>query len=75
MSDDKKRYEKVLAVAINPGAYEGEAIAALLRARELVKRNPALAYPPLPPMPPRPKPAHPDEASFQAKVTNIPRFG
>ena len=31
MSDDKKRYDKVLAVAINPGAYEGEAIAALLR--------------------------------------------
>jgi hypothetical protein len=74
MSDDKKRYEKVLAVAINPGAYEGEAIAALLRARELVKRNPALAYSPLPPMPLRPKPAPPDEASFQAKVTNVSAF-
>jgi hypothetical protein len=74
MSDDRKRYDKVLAVAINPSAYEGEAIAALLRARELVKRNPTLAYPPLPPMPPPPKPAPPDEASFQSKVTNISAF-
>ena len=29
MTGDKERFEKVLAVAINPGAYEGEAIAAL----------------------------------------------
>jgi hypothetical protein len=71
MSDDRKRYDKVLAVAINPGAYEGEAIAALLRARELVKANPSLAHPP--PTPP-PRLAPPNEASFQTKVTKIPAF-
>ena len=37
---DKDRLDKVLAVAINPGAYEQEAIAALHKARELVKREP-----------------------------------
>jgi hypothetical protein len=74
MSDGRERYDKVLAVAVNPGAYEGEAIAALLRARELVKRNPSLASPPLPPTPPPPKPAPPDEASLQIKVSNISRF-
>jgi hypothetical protein len=43
MSGDKERFDKVLAVAVDPGAYEGEAIAALLKARELAKRNPGLA--------------------------------
>ena len=41
---DKKRFDKVLAVAINPGAYEQEAVAALQKARELVKRDPNLAF-------------------------------
>jgi Protein of unknown function (DUF2786) len=40
MTDDRTRLEKVLAVAVNPGAIEGEAIAALRRARELVSRIP-----------------------------------
>jgi len=34
----RDRFEKILAVAVNPGAYEGEAIAALRKARELVER-------------------------------------
>src|SRR5437899_1946698 len=38
------RLDKVLAVAINPGAYEPEAVAALRKARQLVKRDPALAF-------------------------------
>jgi hypothetical protein len=41
---DKDRLDKVLAVAINPGAYEPEAVAALRKARQLVKRDPALAF-------------------------------
>jgi hypothetical protein len=39
MMSDKERFDKVLAVAINPGAYEGEAIAAFRKARELAKKN------------------------------------
>ena len=36
----KDRLDKVLAVAISPGAFEQEAVAALHKARELVKREP-----------------------------------
>jgi Protein of unknown function (DUF2786) len=35
---DRKKIEKMLAVAISPGAYEEEAIAALRKAREIVKQ-------------------------------------
>ena len=35
MSKDRDRLEKVIAVALNPGAYEEEAITALRKAREL----------------------------------------
>src|SRR5258708_33639726 len=76
MPTDRDRFDKVLAVAINPGAYEGEAIAALHKARELVKKTPSLAHPPPPPppLPPAAKPAPPDEASFQVQITNVPPF-
>ena len=70
MSTDRDRLDKVLAVAVNPGAYENEAIAALRKARELVKQNPSLAHPP-PPTAPTPKPASPDEASFQSRITKV----
>jgi hypothetical protein len=40
----KDRLDKVLAVAVNPGAYEQEAVAALHKARELIKSDPNLAY-------------------------------
>jgi hypothetical protein len=69
---DRKRIEKMLAVAISPGAYEEEAISALRKAREIVKKNPLLAYP-APPMPaPVPVPA-PDH-SVQYRATNISPF-
>jgi len=45
MADDRRRFEKIVALAINPGAVEGEAIAAFRRARELVGQNPSLAHP------------------------------
>jgi Protein of unknown function (DUF2786) len=73
MSDDRSRLQKVLAVAINPGAVEGEAIAALRRARELVKQNPALAHPPAPPssQPQPPERVAAPEATFRANITSV----
>ena len=67
---DRVRFDKVLAVAIDPGAYEAEAVAALRAARQLIKKNPALAYPP----PPAPKPAPPGEFSHQVRITNVAPF-
>jgi hypothetical protein len=74
MSADRERLEKVLAIAVNPGAYEGEAMAALRKARELVKKDPSLAHPPPAPPAPAPKPAPPGDESVQIKVTHIPSF-
>jgi hypothetical protein len=52
MPGDRDRFNKVLAVAINPGSYEQEAIAALRKAGDFVKTDPSLAH--LPPPPPTP---------------------
>jgi hypothetical protein len=73
MSDDRGRLQKVLAVAINPGAVEGEAIAALRRARELVKQNPGLAHPPAPPsnQPQPPERVAAPEATFRTNITSV----
>jgi hypothetical protein len=46
MPSDRDRLDKVLAIAVNPGAYETEAVAALRAARHLIKKNPSLAHPP-----------------------------
>lgn len=68
------RLDKVLAVAINPGTYEQEAVAALRRARQLVKRDPALAFDipslnyPLPWLDP------PDEVSFEGEISGVSEF-
>jgi hypothetical protein len=35
----RDRFDKINAIAVNPGAYEEEAIAALLKARQLAKDN------------------------------------
>src|SRR5215470_13582245 len=68
----KDRLDKVLAVAINPGAYEQEAVAALHKARELVKKEPNLAFD-LPTSPlPSPDPA--DEASFEVEISGVSEF-
>jgi hypothetical protein len=71
MASDRDRLDKVLAIAVNPGADETEAVAALRAARQLIKKNPALAHPPLHP---RPKPAPQGERSHQARITNIAPF-
>jgi hypothetical protein len=74
MAGDRARLNKVLAVAINPASYEQEAIAALRKARDLVRTDPTLAHPP----PPAPayviKGTPSDQSSLESKVTNITRF-
>jgi len=64
----KDRLDKVLAVAINPGAFEQEAVAALHKARELVKRDPNLAFDPLPSLDSK------DEASFEVEISGVSEF-
>src|SRR6476646_9843832 len=73
MSKDRDRLEKVIAVALNPGAYEEEAITALRKARELVRQDPGLAHPPPPPTSP-PEPPPPVEHSLAFQVTKIPPY-
>ena len=68
MADHRDRFHKVLAIAINPGALEGEAMAALRKAREIVRKDPSLAHPA-----PAPAPASPTHTS-NIKVTNIPHL-
>ena len=72
---DKDRLDKVLAVAINPGAFEQEAVAALHKARELVKREPNLAFD-LPSTSCRPLPwlDPADEASFEIEINGVSEF-
>jgi hypothetical protein len=62
--------DRLLAVAINPGAYEQEAVAALHKARELVKREPDLAFdlPSMTPLDPS------DEVSIEAEISGISEF-
>src|SRR5262245_30251908 len=70
----KGRLDKVLAVAINPGAYEEEAVAALHKARELVKRDPDLAFD-LPSMTyPSPQLDPADEMSFEVEIKGVSEF-
>jgi hypothetical protein len=64
----KDRLDKVLTVAINPGAFEQEAVAALHKARELVKRDPNLAFDPLPSLDSK------DEASFEVEISGVSEF-
>jgi hypothetical protein len=64
--------DKILAVAISPGAYDQEAIAALRKAREMVRQNPALAYPE-PPPPPAAIALAPDH-SIEFRATNVLPF-
>jgi hypothetical protein len=77
----RDRFDKIIAIAVNPATYEEEAITALRKARELVKVDRALAHPaaqePAPPppepvvTPEAPEPPQPDYC-FQVEITNIP---
>src|SRR5215470_14885509 len=66
----RERFDKIIAIAVNPATYEEEAITALRKARELVKEDRALAHP-APPPPPAPEPREP-HYYFQVEITNIP---
>jgi hypothetical protein len=71
MPSERRLFDKVLAVAVNPGAYETEAIAALRKARELVKQDPSLGHLPSAPLA---KPSSQIEMSFQVTLTNVTPF-
>src|SRR5262249_35426296 len=73
MASDRERLDKVLAIAVNRGEYEEEAITALRMARELVKKNPNLAHPPPPPTPP-PSRAPAGDWRHQVRITNVAPF-
>jgi hypothetical protein len=64
---DRERFDKVWALAVNPGAIEGEALAAFRKMRELVKENPALGHP-APQTAPAPKPP---QATLKARITRV----
>ena len=66
----RDRFDKIIAIAVNPATYEEEAITALRKARELVKDDRALAHP-VPPPPSAPEPPEP-LYYFQVEITNIP---
>jgi hypothetical protein len=55
---DRKQIDKMIAVALSPGAYEKEAIAALMKARAVVQK---------PKVPSAPKPDH----SIQYTVSHV----
>lgn len=61
-----------MALAIDPGAFEAEAINALRMARELVKNDRSLAHLAPAPVAPAPTPAPPDEDSYEVRITNLP---
>jgi hypothetical protein len=70
LPDDRDRFDKIIAVAVNPATYEEEAFAALRKARELVKQNKSLAHPP----PASPSNPRPSSYYFELKLTDIPLF-
>ncbi len=76
MLSHRDRLEKVLAIAINPGAYEEEAVAALHKARELVRKDPKLAHllPSLAYPSSKPRPASPGETSLECSITDVSDF-
>jgi len=75
VSDVKERFTKIMTVALDPGAFEGEAMAAFAMLRKLVHGNPSLTMPrELPPPPPPPSPPEPAIDSYTTKVTGVGAF-
>jgi len=66
MANNRTRFEKIIAIAMDPGAFEDEAIAALRKARELIRQYPGLKEPEI-----RPPKVEPPEASFKSRITNV----
>ncbi|MGI4810835.1 MAG: hypothetical protein ACRYF2_22330, partial [Janthinobacterium lividum] len=71
---DNAKFQKILALAVNPAAPEGEAQAAFDRLRNLVRLNPHLTTPPSPPPMPPPAPPKPEDITNEWRLTNISSF-
>lgn len=71
---DSVRFHKILALAVNPAAKDGEAQAAFAKLRDLVKQNPAVTAPPPPPPMPEPVAVKEEETSTEWRLTNLPPF-
>jgi hypothetical protein len=67
---DKERFDKIMALAIDPGAHEGEALAAFSMLRKFARENPSLTAPPTPP----PAAPPPVSSSIEWRLTKLPPF-
>jgi hypothetical protein len=65
---NSERFHKVLALAINPAAHDGEAQAAFARLRDMAKQNPDLRTPP------PPVASNPPEHTEQWRLTKISSY-
>jgi hypothetical protein len=65
-NNTRARFKKIIAIAMDPGAFEDEAIVALCKARELIREDPTLKEPDI-----QPPKVEPPEASYEARITNI----
>jgi hypothetical protein len=64
MANNKARFQKIIAIAMDPGAFEDEAIAALRKARELIRQDPTLKEADI-----KPPKVEPPEASYKSRIT------
>jgi len=71
---DKILFQKILTLAVNPSALEGEAQAAFGKLRELARQNPHLATLPTPPPMPPPVTRHPEDTTSQWRLVKIPPY-
>ena len=73
--DMKDRFDKIMALAMDPGAHDGEAQAAFAMLRKLVRQYPSLTMPPQPPLPaPSQAPPSPTESNREWRLTKLPSF-
>ena len=66
MQADKQLFDKIMALAMDPGATDGEALTALSVLRKLVRRNPELSL--------SPPQARTEDASVDYRVTGVAPF-
>jgi hypothetical protein len=71
---ENARFHKILTLAVNPSAQEGEAQAAFGKLRELVRQHPHLSAPPQPPEMPLPVPVKAEDHTVQWRLTKISPF-
>jgi hypothetical protein len=71
---ENARFQKILKLAVNPAAQEGEAQAAFGRLRELARLYPHLTAPAAPPPMPPPAAAKAEENTVHWRLTKIAPF-